>query len=100
MNENFYNMGLIDKNKLLEELEELKQNLSASPIVVIEDVKSLVESFEEKEVNLEKEIKDYIYTLPHAKTGVQNGWRLSWHEDKVMEIAKHFYELGLAQKEK
>ena len=43
-------MKLIDKNELLEELKKLKQNLSASPIVVIEDVKSLVESLEVKEV--------------------------------------------------
>ena len=45
-------MKLIDKNKLLEELKKLKQNLSASPIVVIEDVESLVESLEVKEVDL------------------------------------------------
>jgi hypothetical protein len=43
-------MKLIDKNELLEELKKLKQNLSASPIVVIEDVKSLVESLEVKEI--------------------------------------------------
>ena len=50
-------MKLIDKNKLLEELKKLKQNLYASPIVVIEDVESLVESLvvQEQEVNLEKE---------------------------------------------
>lgn len=48
-------MKLIDKNKLLEGLKKLKQNLSASPIVVIEDVESLVESLEAKEVDLEKE---------------------------------------------
>lgn len=46
-------MKLIDKNKLLEELKKLKQNLSASPIIVIEDVESLVESLEVKEVDLE-----------------------------------------------
>lgn len=42
-------MKLIDKDELLDKLEELKQNLSASPIVVIEDVESLVESLEVKE---------------------------------------------------
>lgn len=42
-------MKLIDKSKLLEELKKLKQNLSASPIVVIEDVESLVESLEVKD---------------------------------------------------
>lgn len=43
-------MVLINKSKLLEGLKKLKQNLSASPIVVIEDVESLVESLEVKEV--------------------------------------------------
>lgn len=46
-------------------------------------------------VDLEKEIKEYIQALPHARTGVPNGWRLSWHKDEVMKIAKHFFELGL-----
>ena len=46
-------MKLINKNKLLEELKKLKQNLSASPIVVIEDVESLVESLEVKEVGID-----------------------------------------------
>ena len=50
-------MKLIDKNKLLEELKKLKQNLSASPIVVIEDVESLVESLEVKEVDLDDKDK-------------------------------------------
>lgn len=45
-----------------------------------------------------EKIKDYIHALPHAKTGVPNGWRLSWHEDEVIEIAKHFFELGLKTK--
>lgn len=47
-------MGLIDKNKLLEELKKLRRNLSASPIVVIEDVESLVESLEVKNTDLDK----------------------------------------------
>ena len=52
---------LIDKKKLLEELKKLKQNLSASPIVVIEDVESLVESLEVKEVDLETDIeREYV----------------------------------------
>ena len=46
-------MKLIDKNKLLEGLKNLKQNLSASPIVVIEDVESLIESLEVKELDID-----------------------------------------------
>ncbi len=52
----------IDKNKLLEELKELKQNLSVSPIVVIEDVESLVESLEVKEVDLDNEYVEEVYS--------------------------------------
>ena len=54
-------MKLIDKNKLLEELKKLKQNLSASPIVVIEDVESLVEGLEVKDVDLETDVeREYV----------------------------------------
>ena len=63
-------MKLIDKDKLLDRLEELRQNLSMSPIVVIEDIKSLVESLEVKEVqeepvsnDLEEAIKKYLKSL-------------------------------------
>lgn len=97
-------MKLIDKAEVIKNIEELDEfwHLSKSPDgqAFIESLLSFLNDIEVTEVDLEEEIKDYIYTLPHAKTGVQNGWRLSWHEDKVMEIAKHFYELGLAQKEK
>jgi hypothetical protein len=51
-------MVLIDKNELLEGLKELKQNLSASPIVVVEDVESLMKSLEVKEVDLEDAVED------------------------------------------
>lgn len=44
-------MKLIDKDKLLEGLKELKQNFSASPIVVMKNVESLVDSLEVKEVD-------------------------------------------------
>ena len=81
-------MKLIDKNKLLKELKKLKQNLSASPIVVIEDVESLVESLEVKEVDLEKEFdkccENYIFD-----------------DECEVYTAKHFFELGFkAQKGK
>lgn len=51
-------MKLIDKDELLDRLEELRQNLSISAIVVIEDIKSLVESLkvkEEIEISINKE---------------------------------------------
>ncbi len=59
------------------------------------DILSFLDTLEVKAVNLDEKIKDYIYAIPHAKTGIPNGWRLSWNEENVIEIAKHFYELGL-----
>lgn len=83
-------MELIDKNKLLEELKKLKHNLSASPIVVIEDVESLVESFKVKEVNLEKEI-DEVWDTDYEDFGIP--------VDDFYRITRHFFKLGLeAQK--
>jgi hypothetical protein len=84
-------MELIDKNKLLEELKKLKQNLSASPLVVIEDVESLVESLETKEVDLEKEYKNFVEEDP-VYNRLVNGI-------VGKAIAKHFFELGLKAKE-
>ena len=55
--------------------------------------------YKAKEVDLEKEIQDYIYKIPHAKTHFYDGLVRSWREQDVIEIAKHFFELGLkAQK--
>lgn len=93
-------MKLIDKNKLLEELKKLKQNLSASPIVVIEDVESLVESLKVKEVDLEKEIDDYMNEhFSECADGVlisdANSTELTLLD--AASIARHFYELGLKE---
>ena len=89
-------MKLIDKNKLLEELKKLKKNLSASPIVVIEDVESLIESLETKEVNLEEEI-DKIWN-PCFNLGWDEKSLLSMNHEGFTTIAKYFYELGLNAK--
>lgn len=81
-------MELIDKSKLLEGLKKLKQNLSASPIVVIEDVESLVESLEPKEVDLENELGNYIEHHRNRETGYT-----------MLGVAKHFFELGIKARE-
>ena len=68
---------------------------------------------EQPEVDLEKEIEDYAYSLPHSSTGSsayvsdkrlpiarQFGIKHDWSFDYVEDIARHFYELGLkARKE-
>ena len=102
----------IDKSAVVAEIEKRIKKYASIDVggneiyeaLYGEKCKTLIEIFrfldtlEVKEVDLEKEIKDYIHALPHAKTGVPNGWRLSWHEDEVMKIAKHFFELGLKAK--
>ena len=90
-------MKLIDKNKLLEELKKLKHNLSASPIVVIEDIESLVESLEVKEVDLNFEIKeDWLFS---DKTEVDCLECMCLTEDMFVSLAKKYFKLGLkAQK--
>ena len=86
---------MIDKNKLLEGLKNLKQNLSASPIVVIEDVESLVESLEVKEVDLAEEVRKWqqkhFEGIGYVLEG-SGGWI---GRTSLFDIAEHFFELGL-----
>lgn len=109
MVKNFLIMELIDKSTIVAEIEkrikkyvsidvggnEIYEALYGAKCKALIEILSFLNTLEMKEVDLEKEIKDYIHALPHAKTGVPNGWRLSWHEDEVMKIAKHFFELGM-----
>ena len=80
-------MKLIDKEKLLEKLKTLEKNLSASPIVVLKDVESLVESLEvKKEVDLEKESMNYLLNehkspLTKVMHGVDLGTEMQYHKD-------------------
>ena len=93
-------MNLIDKSKLLEGLKKLKHNLSASPIVVIEDVESLVESLEVEEMDFEKEVSSWwdkhYADAKGYKFGSLNGHYLQ--NITVINLAKHFFELGLKAK--
>ena len=92
-------MKLIDKNKLLEELKKLKQNLSASPIVVIEDVESLVENLEVKEVDLEEEMNKWRQKHFEGIDYILDGSGEWLERASQLDIARHFFELGLkAQK--
>lgn len=43
--------------------------------------------------DLEKEVVDYIYTLPHSRTGIPGGWKCSWNEEEVIKIVKHFLKV-------
>ncbi len=107
-------MKLIDKDKVVQEIERriqvsqdyTKCNLTENTRIgnqaqqlELNDILSFLYTLETKEVDLAKDIKDYIYEIPHAKTGIPGGWKYSWDEEKVIEIAKHFYELGLQKGE-
>ena len=100
----------IDKDALVAEIEKNKNEMEPERdwhfdeytngyLDALKEVLSIINTLEVKEVDLEKDIKDYIYEIPHAKTGIPGGWKYSWDEEKVIEIAKHFYELGLQKGE-
>lgn len=94
----------IDKEKIVAEIERRINEIDEfgtylSPKGTLTNLLCHLDTLEVKEVDWDDEkIKDYIYAIPHAKTGIPNGWRLSWHEENVIEIAKHFFELGLMAK--
>lgn len=77
----------------------------------LQKVQCELDTLEVKEVDLEKEIEDYIYQLPHSATGAcANGINVkdtlarkygvvhAWHFEDVYTIARHFYELGMKSK--
>lgn len=98
----------IDKSAIVAEIEKrIKETQSMQPkfdqfwagqISAFKGVLKILDTLEVKEVDLEKEIQDYIHKLPHSKTYFNDGLVRSWREQNVIEIAKHFYELGLKTK--
>ena len=116
---------LIDKDAL-----EAKIRERLLPVVVLQGVSyddwkcgahnerlrilDLIDTLEVKEVDLDKEIEDYAYSLPHSANGTSSyvsdtkspkarefGIRHYWSYDDVELIAEHFFELGIkAQKGK
>lgn len=85
---------------------------SNARIGVLTHLRSLLDTLEVKEVDLEKEIEKYAYSLPHSATGAtiyvsdikspiarEFGIKHDWSYEYVEQIAEHFFELGLkAQK--
>ena len=97
----------IEKSAVVAEIEKRKHKLLDSIIRerdkewVVRTAHQLnriiwfLNTLEVKEVDLEKEIENYIYTLPYSKTGIPNGWKHSWSREQIDKIAKYFFELGL-----
>lgn len=116
----------IDKAALVAEIEKLKADALQKKshckrsglerimhqIGAYNKVISIIDTMEVKEVDLEKEIEEYAYSLPHGTTGscsyvsdkklpiARNfGIKHDWNYEAVENIAEHFFELGLkAQK--
>ena len=91
----------IDKSVVKEEIEKLDNfwhlSKSASGQAFIESLSSFL-TIKAKEVDLEKEIKDYFNNQPMITRSKGVDYQLIPSGE---EIAKHFFELGLnEQKEK
>ena len=107
----------IDKDDLEAFLNELRENLGDSDydrgyLCAIDSIFGCyLNSIEVKEVDLEKEVESFAYTLPHSAIGDgerlgkfddpkvkearKHGWSHLWRYNYVKKIAKHFFELGL-----
>ena len=103
----------IDKTAVVEEIEGKRDTLTHLKYIAsnyndektlfavekqIEQYESLIsflETLEVKEVNLEKEIKDYLRKQPIVARSHKTDFRLVPSPE---EIAKHFFELGLKTK--
>ncbi len=106
----------INKDAVLAEIKKLEKlycydsvttggRVAKSVFISINDA---FNSLEVKEVDLEKEIEEYAYSLPHGTTGScsyvsdkrlpiarQFGIKHDWDYEKVENIAEHFFELGV-----
>jgi len=91
-------MKLIDKDALVAEIDKQKIGYNTDGNHSVEydttrKILDIINTLSVKEVDLEKEVKDYIYTLPHSRTGIPGGWKCSWPEEEVIKIVKHFLDL-------
>ena len=102
-------MKLIDKDKIVKEIKKrIKETKSMQPkfdqfwagqISAFKGVLKILDTFEEKEVdldellsNLDKDIKEFVTTEEFEKDSAMYG--------HYWAIAKHSFELGLKTKEK
>ena len=86
----------IPKSALVAEIERIEYETNYEPFTdevlgkrkVCKDIKDSIDTFEVKEVDLEKEAENFVQTGEFVK-----------NENPVLAIAKYFFELGLrAQK--
>ena len=104
----------IDKDALVAWAKEtyLCENASMIRKVCYKQLLEHLDTLEVKEVDLEEELESFAYTLPHSAIGDgehlgkfddqrvkearKHGWSHLWRYNYVKEIAKHFFELGMA----
>lgn len=92
----------IDKAALVAEINKRiidapVNNIGHQRVWAYNDVKDIIENLEEKEVDLEKEIKEEYLERRHY--GGKFNMLVILNESQFNDIAKHFFELGLkAQK--
>ena len=91
-------MKLIDKDALVAEIDKKLAitsyaNYGAQRIWAYNDVKEIINTLEVKEVDLEKELEEWIKYGPHTN------YPWCTIPDAIKITAEHFFELGLkAQK--
>lgn len=94
----------IDKSAVVAEIERRVRSLNMDrdfnylQIKELEALLSSLDTLETKEVNLEKECKNYLKNNFTSKEAPDEFLTTQMQLDDMVLFAKHFYELGLAQK--
>ena len=97
----------VKKSALVAEIERRIQffteesgNSNSDIVIALFGLKSFIDTFEVKKVDLEEDINDFIneeyhYTEYDGKWVDEKDWR-----DSIQRCAKHFFELGMAASNK
>ena len=97
-------MELIDKTALIAEIKRRIDLLKANEMLIVEykNMLSFLDTLEVKEVDLEKELYDFI---KKQKAWIKNDRVIEYdngdsfnHIYDLEDVAKHFFELGLGLK--
>ena len=85
-------MKLIDKDKVVTEIDRVLNSYDPNEITsgryALAELRDFINTLEVKEVNLEKELGKYL-----DANDIEFSYQI-----KLLDFAKHFYELGLKAK--
>ena len=99
---------LIDKDTLLTEIERQEYEMNYEPFtdevfgkrMICKHMKTFIDTLEVKEVDIEKEIIDWWNNHYSSKDYAFERYSGHYFENSTLiEIAKHFFELGLKTKQ-